>query len=136
FELNFQKQTTGQEAWHQLYKFPKIGYSVVYFDLHNPVLGKALATSAYINKTLWNSKRSKLNYRLGLRIAYLTEGYDQETNHKYSIASSALNAALQTRFEYCYQLAPRYALLLGLGLNHYSNGATKKPNLGINIPTL
>ena len=136
FELNVQKQTTGKKAWHQLYKFPKVGYSLVYFNFHNPALGKSVAVSTYINKALLRTKKSELNYRLGLGIGYLTEGYDQETNHKNSVASSALNAALQTRFEYDYRVAPHYSLLLGLGLNHYSNGATKKPNLGINIPTL
>jgi hypothetical protein len=136
FELNVQKQTTGKKAWHQLYRFPKIGYSLVYFNYHNPKLGKSVAANTYINKTLWRTRKGELNYRLGLGIGYLSEGYDQETNHKNSIASSALNAALQTRFEYDYRIAPHYSLLVGLGLNHYSNGATKKPNLGINIPTL
>ncbi|MBK0403408.1 acyloxyacyl hydrolase [Adhaeribacter sp. BT258] len=136
FELNVQKQTTGKKAWHQLYQFPKVGYSLVYFHYHNPKLGRSVAASTYINKTLWRARKGELNYRLGLGMAYLTEGYDQETNHKNSVASSALNATLQTRFEYDYRLAPHYSLLLGLGLNHYSNGATKKPNLGLNIPTL
>ena len=136
FELNVQKQTTGKKAWHQLYQFPKIGYSLVYFSFQNPKLGRSFAASTYINKTLWRTRKSELNYRLGLGVAYLTEGYDQETNHKNSIASSSLNATLQTRFEYDYRVSPHYSLLLGLGLNHYSNGATKKPNLGMNIPTL
>ncbi|MFC5271154.1 acyloxyacyl hydrolase [Adhaeribacter terreus] len=136
FELNVQKQTTGKKAWHQLYQFPKVGYSLVYFNYHNPKLGRSFAASTYINKTLLRAGKGELNYRLGLGVAYLTEGYDQETNHKNSVASSAINAALQTRFEYDYRVAPHYSLLLGLGLNHYSNGATKKPNLGINIPTM
>ena len=136
FELNVQRQTTGKKYWHQLYKFPKVGYSFAYFDYHNPALGQSYAVSTYINKALLRTKKSELNYRLGLGIAYLTAGYDQETNHKNSVASSALNAALQTRFEYDYRIFPKVSLLVGLGLNHYSNGATKKPNLGINVPTL
>ena len=136
FELNLQKQTTGKRNWHQLYQFPKIGYSLVYFDFHNPVLGQAYAASSYINKTLVKTRKGELNYRLGLGIAYLTKVYDQEKNYKNSVASSSLNATLQTRFEYDYRVSPKLSVLAGLGLNHYSNGATQKPNLGINIPTL
>ena len=33
-------------------------------------------------------------------------------------------------------LTEHLGLLVGLGLNHYSNGATTKPNFGINLPTV
>jgi hypothetical protein len=136
FELNGQKQTTGTKYWHQLYKYPKVGYAFTYFDYHNPVLGKSVAASTYINKTMLRSAKSELNFRLGLGLAYFTNGYDLQTNSKNTVASSAFNATLHTRFDYQYQVARHYSVFLGLGLNHYSNGATKKPNLGINIPTL
>ena len=136
FELNVQKQTTGSKPWHQLYKFPRIGFAFDYFDLRNPVLGKVYAGSTYLNKTLLKTRNGALNYRLGVGLAYLPTGYDQESNHKNTVASSALNASMQTRFEYEHRLAKYFSVLVGLGLNHYSNGATKKPNQGINIPTL
>ena len=135
-ELNLQKQTNGSKAWHQLYKFPTVGYSLVYFDFHNPRLGQSVALTTYVNKTIQKSRNGRLNYRLGVGLAYLSRIYDQETNFKNSVASSFLNAALQTRFEYEYRLSGKVFGLIGLGLNHYSNGATSKPNLGINIPTL
>lgn len=135
-ELNFQKQTNGSETWHQLYRFPRIGFAFDYFDLRNPVLGQAYAGSAYLNKTLLKTRHGALNYRLGAGLAYLPVGYSQETNHKNTVVSSALNATMQTRFEYEHRLGRRLSVLTALGLNHYSNGATKKPNQGINIPTL
>jgi hypothetical protein len=136
FELNLQKQTTGTKNWHQLYKFPKVGIAFDYLNLNNPVLGKAFAATTYLNKTLRQGRKSELNYRLGLGLGYLTNNYDQEENHKNTAVSSGLNAALQMRFEYVYNISSHYSALLGLGLNHYSNGATGKPNSGINIPTL
>src|SRR4051812_26420711 len=66
FELNAQKQTTGKKYWHQLYNFPKIGYALTYFNYNNPVLGKSLAASTYINKSLFRTSKTELNYRLGL----------------------------------------------------------------------
>ncbi|MFC7666089.1 acyloxyacyl hydrolase [Hymenobacter humi] len=73
---------------------------------------------------------------MGAGLAYLTNPYNRDTNRKNNIASSFLNATLQLRFEYDYALTPHLGLLAGLGLNHYSNGATTKPNFGVNLPSV
>ena len=135
-ELNLQRQTTGREPWHSWYKFPKMGLALVYYDFRNPTLGRSYAASFYLSKSLFRRARHDASFRLGTGLAYLTRPYDQQTNHKNTIASSALNATLQLRVEYDYALTPRLGLLLGLGLNHYSNGATSKPNFGANLPTV
>jgi len=135
-EVNLQRQTTGAAPWHGWYRFPKIGVALVYYDFNNPVLGKAFAGSGYLSKALVRTPRHDVSFRLGAGLAYLTNPYDQQRNHKNTIASSALNATLQLRLEYDYALAPHVGLLVGLGLNHFSNGATSKPNFGANLPTL
>lgn len=135
-ELNLQRQTTGAAPWHSWYRFPKIGVALLYYDFYNPILGKAFAASGYLSKALVRTPRHDLSFRLGAGLAYLTNPYDPQKNHKNTIASSALNATLQLRFEYDYALTPHVGLLLGLGLNHFSNGATSKPNFGVNLPTL
>lgn len=135
-EINLQRQTTGRAPWHSWYKYPKVGLALVYYDFHNPILGQSYAASVYINKSFWRTTRHDMSFRLGTGLAYLTNPYDQQTNHKNTIASSALNATLQLRLEYDYALTTHLGLLLGLGLNHYSNGATSRPNFGVNLPTL
>ena len=136
FEVNLQRQTTGAAPWHAWYKFPKIGLALTYYDFHNPVLGYAFSASPYINKSISRGPKHDFSFRLGAGLAYLTNPYNQETNHKNTIASSALNATLQFRFEYDYALTPHLGLLVGAGLNHYSNGATTKPNFGVNLPSV
>lgn len=136
FELNLQRQTTGAEPWHGWYRFPKVGLALVYYDFHNPVLGEAYAGSVYISKAFVRTTRQDLSFRLGAGLAVLTNPYNQQTNHKNTIASSALNATLQMRLEYDYALTPHLGVLVGLGLNHFSNGATTKPNFGVNLPSI
>ena len=136
FEMNLQRQTTGAAPWHGWYKFPKIGLALTYYDFHNPVLGYVFSASPYINKSISRGPKHDFSFRLGAGLAYLTNPYNQETNHKNTIASSALNATLQFRFEYDYALTPHLGLLVGAGLNHYSNGATTKPNFGMNLPSV
>ncbi|MCA8832117.1 acyloxyacyl hydrolase [Hymenobacter pini] len=135
-EVNLQRQTNGSEPWHAWYKYPKVGLALVYYDYHNPVLGKSYAASMYINKPFWHTRRQELNFRIGTGVGYFPVRYNQDTNHKNTIVSSRLNATLQTRLEYDVALSEHVGLLLGLGLNHYSNGATTKPNFGINLPTV
>jgi len=135
-ELNLQRQTNGSEPWHAWYRYPRIGLALVYYDYHNPVLGKSYASTIYIGKSLFRTPRQELNFRLGTGVAYFSSPFNLDTNHKNTIVSSRLNATLQMRFEYDVAVTEHLGVLIGLGLNHYSNGATTKPNLGINMPTL
>jgi hypothetical protein len=136
FELNAQRQTTGAAAWHGWYKYPKVGLALLYYDYQNPVLGQSYAATVYISKPFYRTQRQDLSFRLGTGIAWFTNPFDIQTNRKNTIVSSALNATLQMRVEYDYALSQHIGLLLGLGLNHYSNGATTKPNFGVNMPTV
>ncbi|UOQ75817.1 acyloxyacyl hydrolase [Hymenobacter sp. 5516J-16] len=135
-EVNLQRQTHGGEPWHAWYRYPKVGVALMYYDYHNPRLGQSYAASVYINKAFWRTQRQELSFRIGTGVGYFSKRFDQATNHKNTIISSRLNATLQTRLEYDVALSEQLGLLLGVGLNHYSNGATTKPNFGINLPTV
>ncbi|WP_220235729.1 acyloxyacyl hydrolase [Hymenobacter ginsengisoli] len=135
-ELNVQRQTTGAAPWHGWYKYPKVGLALVYYDYHNPVLGRSYAATVYLSKPISRTARHDLSFRLGTGLAYFPNHYDLYTNRKNTFVSSPLNATLQMRLEYDVALTDHLGLLLALALNHYSNGATAKPNFGINLPTL
>jgi hypothetical protein len=136
FEVNAQRQMTGAAAWHGWYKYPKAGLALVYYDYHNPVLGQSYAATVYLSKSFLRTQRQDLSLRLGTGLAWFTNPFDLQTNRKNVIISSALNATIQARLEYDYALTPHLGVLLGLALNHYSNGATTKPNFGINLPSV
>ncbi|WP_400192352.1 acyloxyacyl hydrolase [Hymenobacter sp. B81] len=135
-ELNVQRQLNGRQPWHAWYRYPRVGLALVYYDYHNPVLGRSYAASVYLNKLFWERRGQQLSFRMGTGVGYFPRRFDRDTNHKNTFVSSRLNATLQLRAEYDVALSPKLGLLMGVALNHYSNGATAKPNLGINIPTL
>lgn len=135
-ELNAQRQLTGRAPWHAWYRYPKAGLALVYYDYQNPALRHSFAATVYLSKAFWRTQRQELSFRLGTGVGYFPFPFDHATNHKNTFVSSHLNATIQARAEYDVALTPRLGLLLGVALNHYSNGATAKPNLGINIPTL
>ena len=135
-ELNVQRQTTGRAPWHSWYQYPRVGLALVYYDYRNPVLGQSYAATVYLSKALVRTPRQEVNFRLGTGLGYFTDPYDLQTNRKNTFVSSALNATVQLRLEYDVALSQHLGLLLGLGLTHYSNGGTTKPNFGVNLPTL
>jgi hypothetical protein len=136
FELNAQRQTTGRAAWHGWYKYPKVGLALVYYNYHNPILDRSYAASLYISKPFLRTRRQDLSFRLGAGLAWFTNPFDLQTNRKNTIVSSSLNATLQLRVEYDYALSEHLGLLVGVAVNHYSNGATTKPNFGVNLPSV
>ncbi|WP_185282367.1 acyloxyacyl hydrolase [Hymenobacter sp. NBH84] len=135
-ELNLQRQTTGTAPWHAWYRYPKVGLALVYYDYHNPRLGQSFAATAYINKAIWRTARQELNFRLGTGLGYFTTSYDRFDNKRNSMMGSRLNATIQTRIEYDMAVTEHLGVLLGFAFNHYSNGATTKPNRGINLPSV
>lgn len=135
-ELNVQRQTTGTAPWHGWYKYPKAGLALVYYNYHHPALGHSYAATVYLSKALLRTARHDLSWRLGTGLAYFTQPYDPATNPDNTFIGSALSATLQTRLEYEAAMSPHWGLLVALALNHYSNGGTSYPNLGLNLPTL
>ncbi|MGV3502367.1 MAG: acyloxyacyl hydrolase [Adhaeribacter sp.] len=134
-ELNLQRQTAGWRYWHQLYRYPRVGFSLLYLDYHHPVVGQSLALSPYLSLPLRQGRRDRLHFRFGSGLAYFTNRYKVRENPSNNIISAPWNAVIQMRLEYEYLLANHLSLLAGAGLNHYSNGGNAKPNLGVNIAT-
>jgi hypothetical protein len=135
-EVNLQFQTTGKQPWHREYQYPRIGVSMIWFEYGNPIIGQSLAISPYISKSFYRSEKREFNFRLGTGLAYFTNRFSLEDNPQNIVISSSVNAVMQTRFEYDHKITDHLSFMAALGLNHYSNGATRKPNLGVNLPTL
>lgn len=137
FEINFNVQMHGEKKWHCLYKYPVIGGALWYADLANPgMLGKAIAVYPFMNFHLCRGRKFYLNYRFGLGLGYITKPFNNIDNYKNIAIGSHLNATLNMFYELKWMLQKKVSLTAGIGLTHFSNGAFKTPNLGINIPTV
>lgn len=137
FEVNLGKETFGEYRWQRMYSYPIIGGSYWYSHLGNsPLLGSAHAFFPYVNYPLVRNIKHELNFRVGLGLAYLTKRFDRLENYKYLAIGSHVNAAANLMFEYRWRFAPRMNAAIGFALMHFSNGSTKTPNYGINIPSL
>lgn len=85
---------------------------------------------------LFRKKRSALHYSFGTGLAYLTKPFDRLDNFKNNAIGGHWNNSVDMKLDYEHQLGSKLKLHLGFGLAHYSNGARRLPNLGLNIPLL
>jgi hypothetical protein len=136
FELELSQQTTGKQRFAQLYNFPRIGISAHYYlmDRHKP-LGNMLGIYPHISFIIIRQKKHELNFRVGWGLGYIERRFDLNDNYKNNLISSRINYTLSGRLNYTFKIG-RYNINAGIGLLHFSNGAMKVPNLGINVPTI
>lgn len=135
FQLSFDGKTHGLNKWEKRYNYPDIGLSFVYFDFRNRILGKAVALISHYNFYIRKNKeaRYQLKYKIGLGLGYSTNTYDRELNNKNNVISTKFNFAILFELQQQLALTQNLNLTNSLNTTHFSNGATKLPNLGINI---
>lgn len=134
--LEFSKQLTDTNKWHEYYRYPNIGGGIYFTSLPSDIYtGKSLAGYGFIDIPLKWYKNNSFNYSIGAGLAFLTKHFDKTDNY-YNIAiGSTLNAFINVGI-HCSFYFNKFQINTGLSFTHYSNGAWKKPNLGFNIPTL
>ncbi len=126
FDISIGKQTFGQKFWEQLYRYPGYGFGYCFVDLGNASeLGQANALFAYVDIPVLRKKKHMLSYKISGGLAYLNKG---------NIAiGSPLNLYFDATVKHRYSLSKHLDLINGFGATHFSNGAIKMPNLGVNL---
>lgn len=132
-ELSFQKQTTGNKDWHNTYNKPKIAYSLILINFKEERLGKTFAGNIQFIYPLLKNKKHVLNMVIGLGAGYNTNPFDRKENYQNNVLGSKITGCLHVKSYYQYNVSESIGIFGGLGLIHFSNGAFKLPNLGINV---
>ena len=136
FELSALIQTDGKKQWHHDYLFPKGGVSVYYSDWGNrDILGTGFGVHGFITLPFIKKNGWSFASRLGAGIGYSTKVFDQEENPKNNALSTKLNSLVFIGAEIEKQFK-QSSIALGMDMTHFSNGAIKVPNLGINVAYL
>jgi len=133
FTLKFSKQTTGINKWEQLFKYPSYGIGIYLADFHNPEeIGTPIALYGFFNAPFKRWNKLTFNYELGFGATFNWKSFNPITN-QYNIAIGAgqsffIDAGLNLE----YRLNKKMDVATGFSFTHFSNGALKKPNKGIN----
>jgi hypothetical protein len=137
-ELNFIKPASGDKLWHHENNFLERGIGVAYFNLDNPTqLGNVYALYAFFEIPLNKKEKPfRLYMRLAPGVAYAPVHFDAIENHKNNIVSSPVNAYVNFKWFYRWDVSKHWRLEGGFNFSHASNGRAVVPNLGVNMATL
>jgi hypothetical protein len=134
WEICYQRQYQGTKPWEVFYKYPLAGISLQYLDFNNDLLGKAWSVNPYISFPIKRSRRLEWHFRLASGLGYFTRWFDLEENRKNGAIGSRITGSAQLLTQLRWRLHARAELTAGLSFGHFSNGAWKVPNAGINFP--
>jgi len=134
FRITYENRTVGKEIWQQRYNYPDIGMQLIYIDYKNPSLGKSIGIIPYFNIYFTKNKeaRSQWKYHIGLGLGYNTNKYDKVENNKNNVLSTDINFGVSFQLQNQFRITDRLNLINSIAFTHFSNGAIKKPNSGIN----
>jgi len=135
FELQYQRRFSGEKDWHHAYRLAEWGISAVGIPVLNEQIGSAYALFPYYYLPLTKGQKVKLNLKLGAGLGLLSERFDRIDNHKNIAIATQLNVALQLGFDLSVRLHHRLDWNTGVFITHFSNGAVRMPNLGLNFMT-
>ena len=131
--LRFIMQTTGENAWEQLFNYPRWGVGLNISDFNHSIeIGRPFALYAFLNAPFARWKNSSFNYELAFGLSTNWKSFNPVTN-QYNVAIGAPFAFfIDAGLNYRFAISKRFDLDAGFTLTHFSNGALKVPNFGIN----
>jgi hypothetical protein len=133
-EATYFFQTGGTKDWHLAYKLPKVGVSVLFTTVGNKkVLGNYIGAYSFFQYPFLNKEKHKIYGKFGCGLGFTNTVFNQQTNPKNVAISSRVNALINFTLLYERQFKNSH-FSAGLDITHFSNGAGKLPNLGLNLP--
>lgn len=136
-EIAVFKTTNGQRQWQRAYRDPEIGLSIFYIYLSNPSqLGFGLGVNPYVNFPLIEKRKFGLKFKAGTSVGYISKIFDRVNNFKNNVVGSHFNGFVNLRLNAHYLVTDDFRMEFGFGISHFSNGAFRMPNLGINALTV
>lgn len=134
FTINYYFANERGEEWRNFYNHPNYGLSFNYKSYGNPeVVGNSYSLSSFFQMSvLPRRKYFDLGFLAFYGLGYISKIYDENENPTNLAISTHLNITADLRYYVKIRLHPVY-LQYSRGLNHFSNGIVKAPNLGINV---
>ncbi len=133
FSLKYSKQTTGQHQWEQKFNYPSWGIGIYIADFYNPEeIGNPIALFGYFNAPFIRWNKLSFNYEIGFGATFNWKSFNPISN-QYNVAIGAGESFLiDAGLNLSYPIFKHFDLIAGFSFTHFSNGAIKKPNYGIN----
>ncbi len=131
-ELEFSKQSMDTASFNKCNCFARNGVALSYFNLDNKILGSGVMVSYFIEPSYRLNKNLQLNVRGAAGLTYVSNPFDAIKNPENKNYTTHINPYLQAGLGLGYNLNKNIKLQLMGNFQHFSNGAFKEPNRGVN----
>ncbi len=133
-ELNLGRQTSGNLPWHRMYNLPTYGLGVAFTDLGNPeILGEVRSGFLFMEFMFGEMQRNHRRLKVSLGLANFSTYHDPEDNPENRVIGTPWNVHFNLNYKMSWLLGDNMRLLTGVSFTHFSNGAYRKPNRGLNL---
>lgn len=121
------------KQWHNAYNTPEYGLGISHGYFTNQLLGEVTALFGFWGFPMVRIDKIQFYFNVEFGGAYLTEIYHEVKNPLNRAISTHWNANVDFSLNAQYKLSDYWAAVGSFGLHHFSNGASRKPNSGINL---
>jgi len=115
---------------------PKLGGYISFIDLHHETLGFSIPTGIFFEPFYKVDKTLAIKFRAGTGIAYTSNPFDSVTNPLNVAYSLKITGHVFLGIGFNLKLSDKTTVGFSTSWHHFSNGAIKEPNKGINIPSV
>lgn len=132
-------QTTGKQVWHHHHKLPYYGVGIHSLVFSNEEeIGYPNALYFFFGGPFSRKAKSSFDYEFSFGLSSNWKPYDAIDNPFNVAIGSYNNAYIDARIKHLWYFSKRFSLDTGIRVTHFSNGAIKLPNSGINLiaPTI
>lgn len=125
----------GPDPYHQLFNYPIYGIGLYSSTFRKAAIGTPNALYGFVAIPIKPDRFSRwdFNYRISLGLASNFEPYDEENNPFNTLLGTHRNVFIDLGLQANYKLSNHLQLGTGFAFHHFSNGAIRKPNSGINL---
>jgi len=125
----------GSDVYHQLFHYPIYGIGLYSSTFRKAAIGTPNALYGFVAIPIKPGRFSRwdFNYRISLGLASNFEPYDEENNPFNTLLGTHRNVFIDLGLQANYHLSDHFQIGTGFAFHHFSNGAIKKPNTGINL---
>ncbi|AEA44734.1 hypothetical protein Fluta_2754 [Fluviicola taffensis DSM 16823] len=132
-EFSFYKRVRSK-SWSSDYRNPYVGITLYGSNLGNrDILGYGFGGYGFVEFPWTRSEKFVLTSKVGAGLGIITKVYNKDSNPKNVPMSSYVNALICLGVQGKWYVKPNHGLMLSLDMTHFSNGASKVPNLGVNM---
>jgi len=127
--------TNGKKLWQRAYANPVYGFGIYkcFFTNDHDELGNPFALYSYIDLPLKRWQKWSLNWEIEFGVAFNWNKHEPRENNYYYPIGTYSTLFVDFGLDATVQLGRHFDLSAVLAYTHFSNGAIKLPNLGINM---